>query len=138
MLKYFQNVENCSIFSHVTFHFWKSVLFYCHYSYIRLFWTSNRWFSKRKSKMWKNWTVFNILVIFELILKVLHLNFSELVSLMHLYWQKNSKINKTSNSLCNFAFKTIGLTPGTVLGCFQSSQDIVYLYVSCGKVAWKV
>ena len=30
------------------------------------------------------------------------------------------------DSLCNFGSKNIGLTPGRGLGCFQSSQDIVY------------
>ena len=34
--------------------------------------------------------VFNILVIFQQILEVLHSNFSELVLLMHLHWHKNS------------------------------------------------
>ena len=82
-------------------------LLYRYYSYIRLFWTSNTWFSKMKSHMWKNWTVFNILVITQLILKVLQLKFLELVLLLHLYlqifdWHKNSKTNKTSNFFDNF------------------------------------
>ena len=36
-------------------------------------------------------------------------------------------LNPFLDSLCNFGFKNIGLTPGTGLGCFQSSQDIVYM-----------
>ena len=35
---------SCSIFSQVTFYFWKSFS-YSYYSNIRLFWTSNTWFS---------------------------------------------------------------------------------------------
>ena len=50
-------------------------MFSCYYSFNRLFRTSNTWFSKIKSHIWKNWSIFNILVIFQLILKVLQLNF---------------------------------------------------------------
>ena len=32
--------------------------------------------------------------------------------------------NPFLDSLCNFGFKNIGLTPGPGSGCFQSSQDI--------------
>ena len=34
-------------------------------------------------------------------------------------------LNPFLDSLCNFGFKNIGLTTGTGLVCFQSSQDIV-------------
>ena len=40
--------------------------------------------------------VFNIFIIFQQILNVLKSNFTELVLLMHVYWDKISKINKTS------------------------------------------
>jgi hypothetical protein len=35
-------------------------------------------------------------------------------------------LNPFLDFLCNFGLKNIGLTPGTGLGCFQSSQDIGY------------
>ena len=34
-------------------------------------------------------------------------------------------LNPFLDSLCNFGFKNIGLTPGTGSRCFQSSQDVV-------------
>ena len=48
------------------FHMWlfifENQLFYCYYSYIRLFWTSNRWFSKMKSHKIEQFSTFwNIL-----------------------------------------------------------------------------
>ena len=48
------------------------------------------------SNIWKINLVFNIFVFFQRILEVLNSNFSELVLLMHMYWDKISKINKTS------------------------------------------
>ena len=89
-----------------------------------------------KSHMLKKWSVFNILVVFQLILNVLQLNLLKLVIFILFYWPKNSKINKTScqkfffekistqkeqkwivlnpclDSLWNSAFKNIGLSPG--------------------------
>ena len=70
-MKYYQNVKNWSIFSYATFYF-ENQVFSC---YNRLFKTSNTWFSRKKSHIWKNWSVFNIFVIFQLILKVLQLHF---------------------------------------------------------------
>ena len=50
----------------------------------------------------KNNVVFNIFVIYQQILEVLKSNFSELVLLVHIYWDKISKINKMSNFFDNF------------------------------------
>ena len=43
-------------------------------------------------------------------------------------------LNPFLDSLCNFSFKNIGLTPGTGLGCFQSSRDIVQQHIEDYKV----
>jgi len=77
-LKYYQNVKNWSIFSYVTFYFWKSVFWGLEKPIVAITARKHLIF-KRKSCIWKNWSVFNILVIFELILKVLKSNFSKLV-----------------------------------------------------------
>ena len=113
-------------------------LFYIYYSYNRLFWTSNSWFSKEKSHIWKNSTVFHILVIFQQILVVLQSKFSKLVVFMWIYWYKNSKLNKRFNflrrflmlkqksiSLYNLWFKNGGLTPGRGIEWFLGPQDAV-------------
>ena len=34
-------------------------------------------------------------------------------------------LNPFLDSLCNFGFKNIGLTPGIPKGCFQHPQDVV-------------
>ena len=49
------------------------------------------------SNIWKINLIFNIFVFFQQILEVLNSNFLELVLLMHIYWDKISKINKTSS-----------------------------------------
>jgi hypothetical protein len=43
-------------------------------------------------------------------------------------------LNPFLDSLCNFSFKNIGLTPGIPKGCFQHPQDVVE-YVSESDVA---
>ena len=99
------------------------------YSYISLFWTSNRWFSKMKSPMWKNWTVYT------------HILTEKFKTTKHLmiflrrkqFFQKNSTgegwemivLNPFLDSLWNSAFKNISLTPGIPKGCFQHPQDAV-------------
>ena len=35
-------------------------------------------------------------------------------------------LNPFLDSLCNFGFKNIGLTPGIPKGCFQHPQDVVH------------
>ena len=62
--------------------------------------------STHKSNIWKN---INIFVFFQQILEVLNSNFSELVLLMHIYWDKISKINKTSIFLTIFGTKKSNL-----------------------------
>ena len=99
--------------------------------------------------------VFKNLVTFQLILKVLQLNFSELVLLIHIYWHKNWKINKTSIFLTlfckngfwkllegsiidcfytkthfNLESKNRGLTPGVDLAWVPVPQDAVWFQVS--------
>ena len=67
------------------------------------------------------------MVIFQLILKVLHLNFLELILLMHLYWQKNSKINKTSNFLVILHWKQVFEKIVRVawgINCFDPFSDL--------------
>ena len=39
-------------------------------------------------------------------------------------------LNPFLDSLGQFGFKNIGLPPGTGSGCFQSSQDVVYVLSS--------
>ena len=36
-------------------------------------------------------------------------------------------LNPFLDSLCNFGFKNIGLTPGVPKRCFQHPQDVVYI-----------
>ena len=73
-LKYYQNVKKLSFLSYETFLF-ENQVFSCYYRYNRLFKNSNTWFSE-KNYISKNWSVFNILVNFQLILQF---NFSKLV-----------------------------------------------------------
>ena len=61
------------------------------------------------SNIWKINLIFNIFVFFQQILEVLNSNFSELVLLMHIYWDKISKINKTSIFLTIFGTKKSNL-----------------------------
>ena len=46
-------------------------------------------------------------------------------------------LNPFLDSLCNSAFKNIGLTPGTGSICFQSSQDIVIDFYLAKVEIWK-
>ena len=39
-------------------------------------------------------------------------------------------LNPFLDSLCNFGFKNIGLTPGIQKGCFQHPQDVVICLLS--------
>ena len=38
-------------------------------------------------------------------------------------------LNPFLDSLCNFSFKNMGLTPGIPKGCFQHHQDVVHCFV---------
>ena len=59
---------------------------------------------------------FNILVIFQLILIVLQLMFFKLVLFIHMYCQKNSKINKTFNFVDDFFCAENSFLNKTLLG----------------------
>ena len=61
------------------------------------------------SNIWKINLIFNIFVFFQQILEVLNSNFSELVLLMHIYWDKISKVNKMSIVLTIFGTKKSNL-----------------------------
>ena len=42
-------------------------------------------------------------------------------------------LNPFLDSLCNFGFKNIGLTPGIPKRCFQHPQDVVYYLLTIPK-----
>jgi hypothetical protein len=71
-LQYYQNVKNWAIFSYVTFYFWKSGVWGLEKPIVAIIARKHLIFKNKKSHM-KNCSVFNILVIFELILNVLKL-----------------------------------------------------------------
>ena len=102
-------------FFHITFYFWKSGVWGLEKP------IAAKYNSKKthdiKSHM-KFCFYFNILVIFQLILIVLQLMFFKLVLFIHMYCQKNSKINKTFNFVDDFFCAENSFLKKALLGRF--------------------